>query len=320
MSIDANVGEIAQQVARALGDTLVLSTRRWITQPPGDGAVRDATLALYIDGKQGADDVVLLISNPAFPGAVGDDVAQAREIAEQASPDIARHIIAPAATGRFEGQRWAAFARLSPVSTNRAVRVMQKARAAQRILPWLVGLAQDTRDLRAAPSAYEAHFIAPLTTLAEDPDLSDALRHMAQTCRAKVEAQRPALFTVAQHGDFWIGNIMFARRRWPDHNPALGDFRVIDWRGARTDGYPGTDAIRFFSSLYRPNSPKPHTYLRQYQTQLEISDWDMMLYGMLGLGQLGQALDQFPKENYRLLCEETFSFLKAYLGALPGAD
>lgn len=319
MTVDAYVVEIAGEVSRALGDSLVLPSTRWISQPPGVGAVKDATLALYVDGKQTAQDIVLLISNPAFPDAVGDDVAQAREIAAQAGPDVARHIISPLCTGRFGPQSWAAFTRFSPVSTNRGVRLVQKTGVARRILPWLVGLAQDTRSHKAEPLAYEACFVAPLATLAEDADLPCDLRRVAQACRDRVLTQRPPLFTVAQHGDFWIGNIMFQRRPWPDLNPCLGDFHIIDWRGARPDGYPCTDATRFFSSLYKRNSSKSGAYLRQYQAQLEISDFDMTVYSLLGLGQLGQALDQFPKENYCLLCEETFSFLKAHLGALPGA-
>lgn len=304
--------DIAKQVSTALGDSLELSTMRWISQPAEDVAVKDATLAFYVDGKRPTQDIALLISNASFPDAVGEDVARAKEIATCVSRDVARHIISPVCEGRYGRQSWAAFSRLSSLSTYRGLRLLQKPVVSKRLLPWLAALAMDTKEHKADSASYEAYFVRPLGTLAGDPDLSSSFRRFADACSKRVLERRPDLFTVVQHGDFWLGNVMFQRTRLPGLNPTLGDFRVIDWRGARLDGYPCADAIRLVSSLYRANSSKSFRFMNQYLAHLEISDFNMAIYCLLSLGQLAENLDQFPKGRYCQLCEETFNFLRAF--------
>lgn len=301
---------IAEEVSARLGDCLQPATTRWITGPPAQDAVRDATYAFYVDGRMRAQDMVLLVSGPAFPEAVGEDGARARQVADRVSAGVAGHIATPLATGRFEGQSWAAFARLSPMASWRGARMLQKPRIAGPVLDWLAQLARETQQPETTAAGYEARFVHPLEVLALDHDLSDPLRRFAQDCRDRLLRDRPALVTVVQHGDFWVGNILFRRRRWPTFNPALGDFCVIDWRGARLDGYPCADAIRLISSLYRVNAPQTGAFLDRYLKALALAEADMALYSLLSLGQLGENLDQFPKARYCQLCEETYRFLQ----------
>ena len=307
--LEAYLYDIAEQVSETIGGCLDVSTARWIPRPPDHQAVSDATLALYIDGKRARDDVVLLISSPSFPDTVGEDVVQAQSVAARLGPSVARHIVSPLCEGRAGRQSWAAFSRLSALSAYRMPRLFQKQAAAREILPWLSALAHNTKDHKADPSDYDACFIRPLEHLASRADLSSALRRFVDGCHKTVLKDRPDLFTVAEHGDFWIGNILFERRGLSRFDPRPGDFRVIDWRGARLEGYPCTDAIRFTASLRSKGFSRSDCFLHKYLKCLKISGSEMDVYCLASLGRLGEDLDQFPQGRYRQMCEVTFAFL-----------
>ncbi|QJF51595.1 hypothetical protein [Roseobacter ponti] len=309
---DAYITGIAKDVSGKLGNSLDVSTTRWIRPPTGEDQVRDATLAFYVDGHKRGDDVVLLISNTLFPGAVKADVACARDVAGRVSRQVSAHISAPVCEGQSGKQTYAAYSRLSPLSEFRPVRMLQKARAAKQTLPWLVQLAKETRLHRGTPEDYERVFADPLASLGGDTNVPARVRARAQEYRDFVQDRKPDLFTVVQHGDFWIGNVFFERRKLPDLNPYLGDFSIIDWRGARQDGYPCTDCMRFCSSLFRTGSERNSQLIAEYRSALDIPAEEFQVYCFLALGRLGTELDQFPAEKYAELCDHTLTFIDTH--------
>ncbi len=310
---DPIVARVAEEASAKLGGMLDLSSTRWIARPAGKERIGDATLALYVDGVQPAHDVVLLISNPAFPETVCEDVARARTIAGRVRQSVARHIVTPVCEGRVAARSYAAFARLNPLSRHKGPRFVQKALAARRIVPWLADLAADTRVPAPDGAGYSKCFIDPLGALVEDPDLSAPLRRFAEYSRDRVAADRPDLFTAVQHGDFWLGNVLFDRRAFAALRPSPGVFRVIDWRGARTDGYPCMDLARLCISLYGPRSTRSRGLVQRYRTALNLSEAEIGVYCLLSLGQLEAHRDQLPKERYVKMCETTFDFLGTHL-------
>jgi hypothetical protein len=310
--LEEYVVDITERVSKSLGDNLELSTTRWINRPVGKERVKDATFALYVNGKRRADDIVLLISNPSFPHAVQADVAQAREVAARVSYRIGCHIAMPVAEGKFGEQTYAAFSRLSPLSDFRLVRTLQKNRAASRILPWIIELSKETRQFRETIPDLERYFVQPLVSLCDDEDLSGRVKDRAIEYLRVVRSGEISLFTSVQHGDLWIGNVFFERRSFSDINPTLGDFKVIDWRGARLDGYPCIDWMRFCSSLFKIGCSGNDALISAYQGALGISAIEFRVYCFLALGRLGSELDQFPKEKYIALCDKTLAFIDAH--------
>ena len=273
----------------------------------------DASLAVYVDGKSRSDDIVLLIANAAFPDTVAEDVAHARHIKTQVSPHVGRHIVTPVYEGRFEGQSFAAFSRLSPLSDHRVIRRFQKSKAANGILPWIIALARETRKTYETPADYQRSFIHPLERLAGDPDLPSPVRDRATQYLAHLDQGDLPLFTTAQHGDFWCGNVLFDRRRFAALNPRLGGFSVIDWRTACVDGYPCFDWMRFCVSLFRIGSLQNDRLMSRYREALQISSFDCHLYCLMALGRLGDDLDHFPKDKFGSLCDTTLQFLDAHV-------
>ena len=297
------LADIVAAVSRELGDSLRTSSARPVTRPAGKDRIADATIALFADGLKRENDVVILISNPDYPHVVREDTDKARAIAAHLDPATRRHIAMPVTSGIHGNQSYAAFARLSTISRNRLVRFVQKTRLSPQIAAWLAELGRQTRIQRTGSEDYTRYFEVPLQSLRDDTGVNTELRDFAGRCLAHVTKTRPGLITVAEHGDFWNGNILFASR--------LDDFRVIDWRGSRQDGYPCADLLRFCFSLFKIGSRVPKTLLARYAKEMDIETSHLGLYVALSLGYRGMNLDHFPRARYLAHCERIFRFLKA---------
>lgn len=305
--------DVVEQSSRALGGRLDISSIRWIGRPAGKDRVKDATLAFYVDGNRRVDDAVLLVSNPSFGQTVSMDIECAREVAMRVDHEVGKHISRPIHEGKFGNQTYAFFYRLSPLSNNRIVRRLQKPAAIRKVAPWLAYLAEQTKQEKYESIDYDLLFIKPLIGISQDKDISKNVRHCAKDVLKRIEMERPKLFTVVQHGDFWAGNVFFERRILENVNPLLGDFAVIDWRGMRLDGYPFMDLVRFCLSLYKVDAPQNAVMLREYGEHLCIPEDDVSVYLMLALGRLGAELDQFPKERYCAMCDTIFGFIQNHV-------
>lgn len=298
-----------------MGDILDLSSVCWAREPASSG-VTDETSAIFVNGRSRDDNVVLLVSGPAFPDAVEKDVARAKAIADLLDDVSASHVIRPRLVGRWGAQSYAVLPRLKPMSPWRAVRYARRRRLAPQISAWLAQIARATMRTYADPGDYAAYFIAPLASIADDPDFSGRTRDAAGRYLAHVEAHRPELFTVAQHRDLWIGNIFFRLRTETTGFGARGDFCVIDWGGARVDGYPAGDMLHFTGSVFRRGSRRADRVVWDYAERVGLTPFEMGLYAALGVGSLGLDLDQFPKARYIELAEDVF-FRSARLGFDP---
>lgn len=266
--------------------------------------VSDATLAFLIEGRTPNDHAVLLVSNPAFPDAVGDAIARGRRIANSLDDATASHIVQPRESGVHQGQSWGLYPRLEPMSGHRALRIVQKKSLTPRVATWLGTMAEQTRT-PARDQIRQTRFANALEVLSQDPDLDHDIRTSAKTAHAALDAHPVML--VAEHGDFWSGNVLLSQGSVPGF-PA--DFHVIDWGGARTDGYPCIDLLRYAMSLYRPGTRQPGQLLRSYMDRLNIPDAQGALYPMAAMGYLGQNLDQFPRARYLDLVRRVHGTLK----------
>jgi len=313
VDIDPYIIDIGEQASTELGGTLNLSSTRAIGGGPDKGRVTDAGFAFYIDGYRRADDAVLLVSSPSYGHTVAENVDCARTVADRVDQDVSRHISRPIYEGQFGAQSYALFSRLSPISDNKIIRHLQRPGVTGRVAPWLSSLATQTKQAAQDASDYDRLFIEPLIGLSKDTDISEHIRDCAKRICTQVQQDRPALFTVVQHDDFWVGNIFFERRMLENLNPALGDFSIIDWRGMRLDGYPCLDLTRYCRSIYSAGDARNGAIVRAYGASLGLTKQEMSTYLMLALGRLGAELDQFPKERYRSMCEKVFRFLQNHI-------
>lgn len=300
--------EIAEEVSSATGGSLKIPTTRWITRPDGKDSIADATFAFVIDGKSFSNGIVLLVSNEQYPNMVGEGVARARSIRSILAPKTRDHILVPLYEGKYGSQTFAAFQRLTPATGNRIFGILQKRMNASEIVSWSASLADQTQNYLL--ESFDAHFVDPLNFLVNDPLATPRVREIAKNCQNSItKSHRGRLWACVEHGDFWIGNVLFDRNITPLLFGKPQNFYVIDWGGSSNIGYPIIDVIRFLRSIYKPNQAK--RLLDQYKSDLKICHSHVLIYVMLGLGRLGENLNQFPRSRFNALCESTLDFLEA---------
>lgn len=311
-NFDSNIKGIVECVSQKLGDTLDRSTVRGLSRPAGKKHIADATIALFVDGHKSSDDIALLISNPNFSNAVAEDVDRAEEARIATSQEVGQHIVRPICQGRYEKQSYAAYRRLQPTSENKLISAIQRKMVSPKITSWLEALATDTKQTKTSEEEYVASFMQPLMAISGDTEAPKNIRSFSNTCLDYVGKARPNLFTVLEHGDFWIGNVLFEKPAFPLVSPFLGDLNVIDWGGSYDNGYPCADLVRFCSSIYRKKSSDVDRFILRYTTSLNISNFEMGVYCMLSLGKLRMNLELFPKDRYYFKCQKVIKFLDTY--------
>lgn len=316
LSFDDYILDIAKEVSDALGDTLDLSTIRWVSEPSSKGPVSDATLAFLIDSSAGAKDVALLVSNPHFPKTVGEDTTKAALIRSSLDENARNHVATPIYQGEFKGQSFAAFERYSPASSRRVVRYLQKRAVVPEIVSWSISVAKQTQNRNL--EQFDERFVAPLEWLANDEASTSKTRHNALKSLEYISSsQQDRVWTSAEHGDFWLGNILFDGSKSTRILGVSKAFKIIDWRGSKLDGYPCADVLRLLKSTFKPGSGTARNLFERYQADLGISDSEATIYTLLSLAELGRNLDQFPRANFNALCDETIQFLEAMGKAEP---
>ncbi len=308
--LEEYVYEIAEHVSSELRNTLDISTVRWVSRPEGKSEISDATLAFYIDGKRYQDNIVLLVSNYQFPHVVDEDIGNAQAISRLLQSGTQRNVAKPIFTGSYGIQSYAVFNRLLPLSDNRLVRYFQKKFTFKPVADWLLDLAIQTQRNCVDECELQRRFAEPIQFILCDSDMPSEIKRYVEKDLSEALREGLGLFTVAEHGDFWTGNVLFRRQLAPIISPFMGDFRVIDWRGSNTHGYPCCDLVRYCLSFYRPGSKSAGSAIRKYNSMLEISEVHFGLYIFASLGRLGMNLDQFPKDRYIALCKKYFEFIK----------
>jgi hypothetical protein len=255
---------------------------------------------------------VLIVSNPRFPNAVRDAANRARLVASALTPEVGRHVLIPLVSGEQSGQSYAIFPRLETMQGNKYCRLLQKRLVSKKLCTWLGDIGLETRRSCETDQDKEALFLSPLAFLIDDTDMPGEIRAFARTCCKAVRDGSVDLCTVVEHGDFWIGNILYPRSKLRFLGALQTDFFVIDWGGSRMAGYAGIDIVRYCISAFRPGSSFSESQVQAYMSTLGLSRFQLALFCVSSLGALGLNLDQFPKARYLELSESVFGFLKSY--------
>ena len=247
--------DIAKEIDEKLGSKLDLSSTRWINPAGAATGSVDATLALFVDGKKRYDDIALLVANPNFPNTVAEDAARAFQVSSQVNEFVARHVATPLVQGAYGSQSYVALRRLDVVANNKFLRGIQKNVVAPKIVSWVAELGIQTRCEVSKKSEIETHVFDPLNSAIANRANASVFRKQAEACSNTLAKQENRSFwKCVEHGDFWLGNVLFERRILDWATSKEGGFTVIDWRGSQDDGYPCADNLRFLQSSFRPGS------------------------------------------------------------------
>ena len=307
-ALQEEIIEIAEQSSSRLGSRLRVESARSVEAPPPDQRVADATSAYLVDGETKDDDCVIIVSPPDFPDAVAQNASGAVIAQSLLGATLGERVGAPLLADRWRGRSYALYPRFSGFSDNRVVRRTQKLWATPAIMSWLQHSYRQTAVERGTEDI-ENTFLAPLAVLTGDDGIPPVIRDAARAAESAVSGGRVKLVTCLAHNDFWLGNIMFERTAIPGMAPFVGQFRVIDWAGCSTDGYPGFDAIRYLLSAFGRNSHRDQ-WMNEYCDATNLSQADISVGCFCALGRIGGNLNQFPKARFVDLAQAFHDFLE----------
>lgn len=275
-------------------------------------SAEDAPSRTCIRDKQGRAVAVMAVSSRVDPEQVARSLANAKGAREMLGPDLGSVILEPIAEGSYEGLTYALWQWRRSLSGSRIMAFLQKRRARKRVLAWL----REVTAVTCRPVAedqLEPAYRRPLEALARDEAMSEGLRGAAATgLRRLADGSWQPCF-VLEHGDFWLGNVLYPRLRFNREGHTRG-FVLIDWAGARLQGYPFYDLLRLaLSSGLRPAQLRKEALL--HCASLGCEPGDAFSYLVAGLGASGLDLGHFPPDRYHAIAETAYRTLEAALNS-----
>ena len=258
-------------------------------------AVADSTIKYSI--RTAKENLFLIISSAVSPLMVKRAIDRQREIKSHLNGTALDPIELPLFEGYHGEQSYAVWRNRLPLSTNRLVSKIQRAFLVPRVYRWLKDIAGQT-VAPADPSKLAANALR-LQQIAAMPGF---IKAAAEKAGDAFRSGRMPAIQVMQHGDLWIGNVL----------KAPSGFIVIDWPGARMDGSPFFDLIKFALSIGASKT----TLNREIASTSKILGCNMRdapAYVLSGLGALYTELEHFPEWRFLELCQRKMSAMNAAL-------
>jgi hypothetical protein len=281
---------------RELRQRLASHTIIDVVQLPVSTPIPDSTEKYFI--RTTDEPFILIISSKVSPLMVKRAIDRQREAIAHLHGLTAASIEMPILTD-FMGERsYAVWRKRQPLSSNRIRSKIERMLLAPRIFRWLREIASQTATTLVNPS-----ILAEDTRRLQDIQTMPSFIKIAaeKACDAILLGKIPAI-QVLQHGDLWIGNILKA--------PSKSGFVVIDWAGARFDGSPFFDLVKFALSVGATNS-KLRQEISMHSKIINCDPRYARAYVLRGLGALHRQLEYFPERDFVLLCERKLHALEA---------
>jgi hypothetical protein len=269
------------------------------------GPLPDSKQTWILRDGSGAACAAAQLSPPRAPGMVARGVARAASIRAMLDAPCAAPVLAPFATGSFEGASYAIWPFCEPASHRRSVRSVFM----RPLLDWVRELAHQT----AQPIALDALALRidpSLCRMATNVRLSTHARLAARDALRRLDSGRFRPMHVAMHGDLHFGNVVIDDSDVTGRGtlPIGNRFAVIDWCGASRHGYPMFDLLRIADSM-RVSDSRLARELSVHCALLGGDLGDSIAHTAVGLADLGVHLEHFPVAAYSALVDRVLARL-----------
>lgn len=279
------------------------------------GGLADSTEIFMVRDASENPRAVVVLSPQGAPDMVDRATSRARAVAAVVGPDLARRILLPTLSGKLEGRSYAVMPYCERLSTIRPVWWLQRLKVRSVVLNWLQEVARSS--LRSVSDSKVAlMYERPLELLAAEERCSVELRSAAKAALSRLSSGALRPLQVAMHGDIWTGNIM-VRGRGPDATRFDDRVTLIDWAGARSDGYPLYDLVRAAGSL-RVSPAVLRDAARRHCELLDCEVDQSVDYLVAALGGVLATIENFPMDNFVRMAEQSYCDLCEAIGARRG--
>jgi thiamine kinase-like enzyme len=167
---------------------------------------------------------------------------------------------------------------------------------APKIYRWLRDIASQTKTIGDV-----SKFVANLERLQQIDALAKPIKLAASESAEAFRKRDIPPLNVVQHSDLTKDNILKASTN-------MG-FIVVDWAGAKINGAPYFDLVKFSLSV----GASATTLRREIAIHSRLLDCDerhALAYVLSGLGALHLELEHFPEDRFVKLCEAKFFTLQ----------
>jgi hypothetical protein len=280
-------------------------------KPPSFKAeVLDNPFVYYLPGVLPENNSILIVSRFNFPSYI----ERATKIIDNTHNVLANNsaipVLKPIVHGYHMGVSYALWREHLPISSYRVVRAIQKIWLNPRVFRWLSCLAKESKKNLSSELDISQNCKDPLEFVAGSAVLPSNINTHASQALEYLEAGNWLPFTVIQHSDFWVGNLLLINKETNSSNNEFG-FYIIDWAGALLEGAPVFDLVRYCMSMGVSKKRARNEFLR-YALAIEIEPRELVYYLVIALGKIGMNLEQFPEKRY----VEMSAYSVAYLESL----
>ena len=242
------------------------------------------------------DEFILRVSSEVSPLLVKRAADRQREARAQLRGLAAEPIELPVYEGFADEKSYAVWPKRQPLSSNRIRSVIEKAQLTPRVFRWLRDVASQT-----AKSADLSKLLANLQRLQEIPAAPTFIKLSAEKAWKALSSGDVRPIQVVHHGDLWTGNVL--------KTSSKTGFVVIDWAGARVDGAPFFDLVKFALSVGSSKSTLSHE-ISAHSRLIGCNPRDASAYVLSGLGALHSELEYFPERDFLHMCEDKLRALQ----------
>jgi hypothetical protein len=280
--------ELGLEIVRGEFSSLINSKEPLQLQPilRDQEIVADATLKFVVKTKT-VGTFFAIVSNAAHPLVVAKAISKQDEVGASLDARVASVIEPPVLKGFAGGVSYGVWP-YRKVLSNR----LQRFWLSSRLFQWLYRVTESSAHTGVA-SVYEhslCHFLSRA-------NLPQALKKGAQKALMALHDGDLTPMHVAQHGDFWHGNVLLpgAASQFDKFNP--WGFYLIDWAGAEKEGYPFFDLLKLAGSLGLSRAQLSRE-VERHSRVMGIQAGHPEYYFLAGLAHLGTKLENFPEDRY----------------------
>jgi phosphotransferase family enzyme len=243
------------------------------------------------------DEFILIVSSDVSPLLVKRAADRQKEARAQLRGLAAEPIELPVYEG-FAGEKsYAVWPKRQPLSSNRIRSIIERTQLAPRVFRWLRDVAAQTAKTADLPK-----LLANLQRLQEIPAAPTSIKLSAEKAWKSLSSGEVPPIQVVHHGDLWTGNVL--------KTSSKTGFIVIDWAGARLDGAPFFDLVKFALSVGSSKSTLSHE-IAAHSRLLGCDPRHAPAYVLSGFGALHSELEYFPQSNFLNMCEQNLRALQA---------
>ena len=226
-------------------------------------------------------------------------VQQSRSAREILGHHLGSVVLQPITEGEYGGLSYVIWPKHRTLSSRRVLRHVQTSYVASRALAWLRHVQSQTHAVVSGQRLVEA-YLDPLGRAALDARISETSCRLARRGLQEIDSGTWSPRTVLEHNDFWLGNLLLPRGRLLRRTHPFGFF-VVDWAGARVQGYPFLDLFRFCLSS-GASLKLMRAEVAAHCQILGCGEQHVLPYLISALIALGSRLEHFPERRYRAMC------------------